>query len=118
MTVPNTGPALTQAWRAILKAKNGLYSYYTNVNSTHYVMNHNFQVINYYMCSGYNADIHDFLMLDNGNVLMMAYDPQTVDMSEIVTGGHPDATVIGFIIQELDANRNVVFSGEAGTISK
>lgn len=91
------------------KQKNGLYSYYTNVNSTHYVMNHNFQVINYYMCSGYNADIHDFLMLDNGNVLMMAYDPQTVDMSEIVTGGHPDATVIGFIIQELDANRNVVF---------
>lgn len=91
------------------KQINGLYSYFSSVNSTHYVLNHNFQVINNYTCIGYDADIHDFLILDNGNVLLMAYDPQTVDMSEIVNGGHPDATVIGLVIQELDQNRNLVF---------
>jgi hypothetical protein len=39
----------------------------------------------------------------------MAYDPQQVDMSQIVPGGHPQASVIGLIIQEIDVNSNVVF---------
>ena len=39
----------------------------------------------------------------------MAYDPQIVDMSQIVAGGDTAATVIGLIIQELDESKNVVF---------
>ena len=40
---------------------------------------------------------------------MLAYDEQTIDMSEIVEGGHPTATVTGAVIQELDADKRVIF---------
>jgi hypothetical protein len=39
----------------------------------------------------------------------MAYDPEIVDMSQIIQGGNPNATVVGLIVQEIDENNNVVF---------
>jgi hypothetical protein len=39
----------------------------------------------------------------------MSYDPEIVNMSEIVPGGNPAATVVGLIVQEIDENKNVVF---------
>ncbi len=41
--------------------------------------------------------------------MFIVYDPQTVNMEKFVTGGNPNATVTGAIIQELDTNGNVVF---------
>ncbi len=61
------------------------------------------------MGNGYYVDTHDMLLLDNGHYLMMAYDPQVVDMSEIVEGGNPEAIVIGFVVQEVDVDQNVYF---------
>ncbi len=58
---------------------------------------------------GYNLDGHDMLLLDNGNYLLMSYDPQTVNMSTVVPGGNPSATVIGLVIQEVDLNGNLYF---------
>lgn len=59
--------------------------------------------------NGYLADLHDFLILPNGHYMLFAYDPQPVDMSEIIAGGDPNAIVFGGVIQELDLDRNVVF---------
>lgn len=59
--------------------------------------------------NGYYADLHDFVLLPNGHALLFAYDPEPVDMSQVVQGGNPNATVIGAVIQELDASKNVVF---------
>jgi hypothetical protein len=61
------------------------------------------------MGNGYYVDTHDMLLLDNGHYLMMAYDPQVVDMSKIVEGGNPEAIVEGFVVQEVDKDRNVYF---------
>ncbi len=61
------------------------------------------------MGNGYIIDQHDILMRENGNHFLMAYDPQLVGMDTVVTGGDPEATVVGFIIQELDADHNVIF---------
>jgi hypothetical protein len=67
-------------------------------------------VVDSFQCgNGYQAEIHDFQLLPNGHALLFAYDPQPVDMSVIVPGGNPNATVIGGIIQELDQNKNVIF---------
>jgi len=55
------------------------------------------------------TDLHDLLLLDNGHALLMVKDPQTVHMDSLVLGGHPNAQVTGLIIQELDADKNVVF---------
>lgn len=61
------------------------------------------------MGNGYVAESHEFQLLPNGHALMLSYDLQPVDMSELVDGGHPGAMVVGSIIQELDVEKNVVF---------
>ncbi len=74
------------------------------------VMNSWFNIIDTLMMgNGYHLDQHDLLMRENGNHFLMAYDPQIVGMDTVVPGGNPAATVIGFIIQELDADHNVIF---------
>ncbi len=62
-----------------------------------------------FMGNGYHLDIHDLLLMDNGHYLTMAYDPQPVDMSQVVPGGDTNAVVTGLIIQEVDLDQNVYF---------
>ncbi len=59
--------------------------------------------------NGYTANSHDFFLLPNGHGLLFAYDPEPVDMSKVVPGGNPNAIVTGIVIQEIDADKNVVF---------
>ncbi len=63
----------------------------------------------YYAGGGYDTDAHDFLVLPNGHVLLLADDREEYDMAALVPGADPTATVIGNIIQELDPEGNVVF---------
>ena len=73
---------------------------------------------NFQMGNGYIADSHEFQLLPNGNVMMLTYDLQSVDMSQVVPGGHPGALVAGSVIQELDADKNVVFPmAQLGSLS-
>ncbi|MCX7908674.1 MAG: aryl-sulfate sulfotransferase [Ignavibacteria bacterium] len=74
------------------------------------VMDQNLNIIDTVQCKGgYIADFHDFKILPNGHYLLISYDPQPIDMSKVVDGGNPNAIVLGSIIQELDAQKNVVF---------
>ena len=59
--------------------------------------------------NGYVADAHDFQLLPNGHVLLDGYYLTQMDVSKYVAGGYPNALVAGAMIQELDAERNVVF---------
>jgi hypothetical protein len=61
------------------------------------------------MRNGYFTDFHEFFMLENDHCFITAYDTQLFDMSEIVEGGQENAFVTGWVFQELDANKNVVF---------
>jgi hypothetical protein len=89
---------------------NGMLSYYDQKDSTNYLMNSHYQTVAEYQAgNGYSADLHDFQILPNGHALLMIYDAETVDMSKIVLGGRPDATVTGLIIQEMDPSHNVIF---------
>jgi hypothetical protein len=73
-------------------------------------MDSHYQVVNTYQAgNGYTTDLHDFLILPNGNVLIMAYDAETVDMSKVVSGGQSNASVTGLIVQEQDPSKNVIF---------
>ncbi|MCB0723196.1 MAG: aryl-sulfate sulfotransferase [Ignavibacteriae bacterium] len=89
---------------------NGTLTYYLTGSDKFFQMNDNYEVIDSFACgNGYTTDTHEFILLPNGHSLLMAYDPQIVDMSQIVAGGDTAATVIGLIIQELDESKNVVF---------
>lgn len=88
----------------------GVYTYYDGTAQKFYAMDNTFAIVDSFQCgNGYTADLHDMLLLPNGHVLLMAYDPEFVDMSQIVPGGWNPALVTGLIIQELDSNKHVVF---------
>ncbi len=59
--------------------------------------------------NGYKTNTHDMVMRKNGNHLLIIYDSQLVGMDTVVPGGDPDATVKGFVLQELDPDHNVIF---------
>jgi arylsulfotransferase ASST/type IX secretion system substrate protein len=59
--------------------------------------------------NGYKTNTHDIIYLDNGNHYLMIYDVQPIGMDTVVEGGDPDASVKGFVMQELDSDHNVIF---------
>ncbi len=63
--------------------------------------------------NGYGADYHDMQLLEDGGYLLQAYDSITVDMSEIVSGGHNNTKIIILIIQEFGSNHNLIFEWNA-----
>ena len=92
------------------KQPNGYLSYIVEDTPYFMVMDSTYAVIDSFRAqNGYFTDEHDFQMLDNGHILIAAFDYQTVDMSQIIPGGNEEAIVIGYVIQELDSNKNVVF---------
>lgn len=75
-----------------------------------YQLNSQYDLIDsFYSGNGYLTDGHELRILQNEHALLMIYDSQTVDMSQIIAGGHPNCLVIGLVIQEIDKNKNVVF---------
>jgi len=92
------------------KQKNEHYTYFNGQTVKHYELDSSFNTIDSFYCgNGYTTDIHELLVLNNGHALIMAYDPQIVNMGPIVQGGDTAAVVIGLIIQEVDKYHNVVF---------
>ncbi|GMQ79346.1 MAG: hypothetical protein BMS9Abin02_1929 [Anaerolineae bacterium] len=92
------------------KQPNGLLTFYKASINEFVAMDSTYKVVDTYKAgNGYKTDGHDFIILPNEHVLLLIYDPQPVDMSEIVEGGDPNATVIGLVVQELDSAKNVVF---------
>ena len=74
------------------------------------VMDSNYRDIDTLRCqNGYDTDEHELQLLPNGNALMIALENRKMDLSQLTPGGHPDATVIGNHVQELDPDHNVVF---------
>jgi hypothetical protein len=92
------------------KQKNGNLTYFNEIARKFYELDKNYRTIDSFYCgNGYVTDLHELILLENRNALLMSYDSQTVDMSQIVIGGNPAAIVAGLIIQEIDTDKNVVF---------
>jgi hypothetical protein len=86
------------------------HSYTGGGDVIHMVMDRDLNIIDsVQMGNGYIAEAHDFQMLPNGHYLLFGYYLTPVDMSAYVKDGKPDALVSGGIVQELDADKNVVF---------
>lgn len=77
---------------------------------THQILDENYQDVETIKAgNGYSAEAHDFKMLPNGHALLFGYYLSEVDMSQVVPNGNPGAQVSGAVLQELDAQRNVIF---------
>lgn len=91
---------------------NGLISF-TELDGSYknMIMDSSHRIIDYYqMGNGYpQTDAHDFQALENGHVFVLGSDWQLYAMDTVVPGGDPNAMVCGFIVQEQDADKNVIF---------
>ncbi|MBD3383355.1 T9SS type A sorting domain-containing protein [candidate division KSB1 bacterium] len=90
---------------------NGLLTHYVRDDLWAFVaMDSTYTVIDTIKCANdVFTDSHELQLTSNGHALLIGAKIETMDMSEIVEGGHTDARVIHNIIQELDAEKNVVF---------
>jgi hypothetical protein len=75
---------------------------------TSYVLDENYQIVDTWTIDNNSgSDVHDFLLLDNGHAILMAYVTIPFDLSPY--GGPINGTLIDIVLQEQDANKNVVF---------
>ncbi|MCD4732039.1 MAG: aryl-sulfate sulfotransferase [Bacteroidales bacterium] len=88
----------------------GDITYYDIQSGKYYRMNSLYEIVDTISVSnGYYSDMHELRMLENGHSLLMGIDPQLVNMDTVVPGGYPQAVVVGLVVQELDASKEVVF---------
>ena len=90
----------------------GNLSYYSYIPGfSHKLMDSSYRVIDTYkMGNGYSyTDFHEFRLLENGHSFVTTYDGEFYAMDTVVPGGDPNAIVFGFVFQELDINKDVVF---------
>lgn len=92
------------------KLQQGRLTFFLGGPERFFAMDSSFAVVDSFACgNGYATDLHDLQLLPDGHALLMSYDPEPVDMSQVVPGGNPNAIVVGLIVQELDENKDVVF---------
>lgn len=76
----------------------------------YHAMNENGEIVDTFICgNGYITDTHEFQITEEETFIITSYDVQQIDMSQIVEGGNANAFVTGFVVQELDMDRNVLF---------
>ncbi len=88
----------------------GRFTYFDETAGCFYALDSTYALVDSFRTgNGYVTDHHDIRLLPDGHALLMAYDPQPVDMSQVIPKGNPDAVVVGLVIQELDEEKEVVF---------
>jgi hypothetical protein len=90
---------------------NGMISFQgsSGSNTMFYMMDSSFRVVDSVTMPDFPVDGHDFRILENGNYLMFALDIRNIDMSTVVEGGDPAASLAGVVIREVDPDKNTVF---------
>jgi len=89
---------------------NGNLTFYSNSKKIWFVVDKNLNILDSVKATEpYKTDFHTIQMSPNGNYLVVADESKIINMQEKVQNGRTNATVTNQILQELDANRNVVF---------
>ncbi|MFN3307048.1 MAG: aryl-sulfate sulfotransferase, partial [Candidatus Kapaibacteriota bacterium] len=81
---------------------NGKLSAFDFISSRFVILDSNFNIVDSVSAVGYATDFHDFLILPNGNYMLIAEADTTIDMSRIIPNGHPNCRVNNFKIQEIN----------------
>jgi len=89
----------------------GFYSYTGGGTVEHVILDEALNEIppRIQMGNGYVSDSHDFELMPNGHMFLVGYYTTLKNLSQVVSGAYPRAEISGGIIQELDADRNVVW---------
>ncbi len=90
--------------------KNGLFTFYDHSKEKFMVLNSSLNIVDSVKCVGnYVTDFHDIQYNNNGNILIIGIDERIVDLSQIVINGKTNAKVKGFVLQELNPQKQLVW---------
>lgn len=92
---------------------NGQITYADGSGPRNYVLNEKMEVVDSLKPVGYWTDLHEVIITQDNRKFLLGIDTRIVDMSEIVEGGQEDAVVMGHVVQEWDADNNVIFEWNA-----
>lgn len=87
----------------------GQLTYAEGTGPQHYLMNERMEVVDSLGPVGFWPDLHEFIIEEDGTKFLLGIDTRVIDMSQYVEGGQENATVMGHVVQEWDANNNVIF---------
>lgn len=90
-----------------------ILTYFDNELDQFKVLNQDYEIIDTWQAVGYTTDVHDLQLLDNGHALLLVYREFMHDMSLIVPGGSPTATVVSCVVQEIDENKQLVWQWDS-----
>lgn len=89
---------------------NGYLTQYPGDMSSFVQYDSSYNEMMYYNAStGYTTDMHELMIENDGTYWVFTKEFHLVDMSVIVPGGNPNATVEENIIQHLDLDGNILF---------
>jgi hypothetical protein len=90
--------------------KNGYLTYRPNwTGFGYFVLDSSYNRIDTLYMLNCDANQHDFKISEDGHALFIGNYYRNVDMSKIVEGGNPDASVLELVIQEFDNMGMLVF---------
>jgi hypothetical protein len=90
--------------------RNGMLTYWNDKNLKFYEMDSLYQIVDSFYCgNGYSADYHALQVLPNGHSFVLSMDTQPVNMDTVIAGGVDTAQVTGNVIQEIDADKRVIW---------
>ena len=80
-------------------------------------MDSSYAIVDTFRCAdGYGTDEHELYMLEDGHYFMIALSYHNVDMSDSLSGGHPNALIIENHIQEFDENGTLIFQWDGSDL--
>ncbi len=89
---------------------NGHLTCFLNQPRHHIVMDSQYALIDTIKAGhGYVTDNHELMMLENEHSLLIAEETLWFDLSDSLEGGQEKVKVLGNHVQELDAEKNVIF---------
>ncbi len=101
---------MNKATSSIRLLNDGRIAYLNGVPRKIYILNDKLEVENLIAIEGFQPNGHDWDVAENGNILLMGEAKSTIDMSQLVDGGNPEAEVLDLIIQEFDTELNLIYT--------
>src|SRR5262249_42299824 len=87
---------------------NNYMTAYNNTGSFDMFDSNYVQIKNFKVTNEYPIDLHEFQIFPDGHYFMLADDAEIVDMTIYNQNYQSDATVNGSVIEEFDANNNLI----------